>query len=385
MIRTGLHVAMIIQSYLPRLGGAERQINALAPLLKRRGVEISVLTRRYSGLPAFERINDVPVYRLPVPGPKAAASLSFTLFALLRLASLRPDILHAHELLSPATTAVTARKLFRKPVVAKVLRGGQLGDIAKLKGSPARARRIPILVRSIDRFIVISQEIDRELSEIGVPAERRVFIPNGVDLDRFAPLLAGPKQELRASLGLPPGILVLYAGRLTPEKNVASLLKIWPEVQHCIPSAQLLIAGSGEEEAALRRAAGDGVHFLGYQDDIAPILKASDLFVLPSSTEGLSNALLEAMAAGLPVVATAVGGAPDLLSDRRTGDLCGMMTPPDDLPALQSAIVDLLAPPAQPLRNRMGNQARLRVAQDYGLQSTADQLADLYRRLQTNA
>lgn len=117
-----MRVAMIIQGYYPRLGGAERQLGAIAPRLQAMGVNIQVLTRRYPGLKSREDVAGIPVHRLPVPGPKPLASLAFTMSALLLLRKLRPDIIHAHELFSPATTAVAARRLLGIPVVVKILR-----------------------------------------------------------------------------------------------------------------------------------------------------------------------------------------------------------------------------------------------------------------------
>src|SRR5262245_55216496 len=120
-----LRVAMIIQDYLPRVGGAERQLAALAPLLREQNVEIFILTRRYTSLSPYELIGGVPVYRLPIMKPGPVASLMFTLTALPLLRRLRPDLVHAHGLFSPTTTAVAARRWLGVPVAAKVLRGGQ--------------------------------------------------------------------------------------------------------------------------------------------------------------------------------------------------------------------------------------------------------------------
>jgi glycosyltransferase involved in cell wall biosynthesis len=160
---------MIIQAYHPHVGGAERQLMALVPLLQARGVEINILTRRYPGLKPFEMIGGAPVHRLPIPGPKPVASTAFTLAALPLLARLRPHVIHAHELLSPTTTAVAAKRLYNTPVVAKVLRGGVLGDIDKLQKKPLGQRRLATFRRQVDAFITISQEIDDELAALGVP------------------------------------------------------------------------------------------------------------------------------------------------------------------------------------------------------------------------
>lgn len=371
-----IRVAMIIQGYLPRLGGAERQLAALAPMLQSQGVEVHVLTRRYAGLKSFEIIGGVPVHRLPIPGPRALASAMFTLSALPLLRGLRPHLIHAHELLSPTTTAVMAKRLMGAPVVAKVLRGGALGDIAKLKRNAVSARRLSTVLHQVDAFIAISQEIDRELSEINVPAERRVFIPNGVDTQVFAPPSPEGKRARRARLGWPlTAPTVLYNGRLVPEKRVDQLIALWPAVRQVNPEAQLIIVGSGEAEAALKQAAGAGVRFAGYQDDVASYLQAADVFVLPSATEGLSNALLEALATGLPVVATSVGGAPDVIEHQ----VNGCLTPPDRPPALQEAILELLGDAEA--RARLGERARERVVYDYALPVIAGRLRELYDHL----
>ncbi len=368
---TRLRVAMIIQGYHPLVGGAERQLAAVAPLLQEQGVDVHILTRRYSGLAAFEMIGGVPVHRLPIPGPKAVASAMFTLAALPLLWRLRPHVIHAYSLFSPATTAVMAKRLFGTPVVVKVLRGGALGDVIRLKQKSSGEGRMALFRKQVDAFIVISQEIDAELAAAGVPPERRVFLPNGVDTGHFAP---ADKQALRSELSLPDAPTVVFTGRLAAEKRVDQLIALWPAVRAAHAGAVLLIVGAGQE-LALKRAAGEGVQFMGQVDDVAPYLKAADLFVLPSSTEGLSNALLEAMAIGLPAVATAVGGTTDLITHGENG----LLVPPDSPPALQEALLALLADEAR--RADMGRRGRERVIRDYALPATAGRLRNLYNRL----
>ncbi len=371
-MRSSLRVAMIIQAYHPHVGGAERQLAALAPLLADRGVEAHILTRRYPGLKGFEMVAGMPVHRLPIPGSKVTASLSFTLAALPLLRRLRPDVIHAHELLSPATTAVVAKRLFGIPVVAKVLRGGELGDIAKLKSRRSGARRLTAFRRHVDAFITISREIDNELAEMGIPPQKRPFIPNGVNVDRFKPVSQAKKQGLRDQLGLPAGPIAIFTGRLAAEKRVDQLIDRWTAVRAAHPAAALLILGTGEQEPLLRKRAGDGVHFLGRVEDVVPYLQAADLFVLPSATEGLSNALLEAMAVGLTAVATNVGGAPDVIAHGRNGWLIA----PDQPEALQAALVSLLGDAAR--RTQMGELARAKVARQYALAAVAENLHGLY-------
>ncbi len=378
-----LRVANLILEYYPVLGGAQRQLQMLAPLLRGRGVDLSVLTRRYPQLGVtlpFERVEGVPVHRLPAPGGRAAASAVYTAAALLRLRRLRPDVIHAYSLFSPLTIAITARRLYGLPVVVKVLRGGTLGDVDRIHTRATSGQRIAAFRRYVDAFIVISKEIGAELEGLGIPPERQVFIPNGVDTARFRPLPPAEKTALRARLGLPAGPLAVYSGRLAAEKHVERLVGVWESVRRQVPGAGLLILGAGEQEAALKEAArslegGESVRFLGQVEDVAPYLQAADLFVLPSSTEGLSNSLLEAMASGLAAAATRVGAAPDLIAHGESG----WLFPPEDERALCEALLALLGNPG--LRERLGEAARRRVEGDYSLDSVAARLHALYSRV----
>jgi len=371
-----LRIAMIIHGYLPLIGGAERQLGALAPRMQQQGMEVHVLTRRVNGLPAFEVIEGVQVHRLPAPGPKLSASLIFTRAALTLLDKLRPDVIHAHELFSATTTAIAARRRWGIPVTVTAHRSGPIGDVQRLQQKLFGAQRLATFAREVDAFIVISQEIDAELAGAGVPAERRHFIPNGVDSQRFAPLAAGDKAALRSRLGLPGDApLVVFSGRLEPEKRINHLIACWPEVRTRHANAQLLLLGSGSQERALRQSAGEGVRFIGSVDDVTPYLQAGDIFVLPSVAEGLSVALLEAMSSGLAVIATAVGGSPQLVASGANG----LLIPPDDPPALRQALLDVCADEA--LRQAYGRAARQHILENYAITSMVTRLQAVYRQL----
>lgn len=370
-----MRVAMVIQAYYPHVGGAEKQLAALIPLLQRQGIDVHILTRRYPGMKPFESVFGVPVHRIPVPGPKALAALSYTIGCLWSLARLRPDLVHAHELLSPTTTAIAAKRLFHIPIVAKILRGGELGDLAKLKSRGSGQRRINLIRRWVDAFIVISQEIDRELAGIGIEPERRFFIPNGVDIERYRTVSQAEKMSIRARLGIYGDPVAIFTGRFVPEKRVNYLVDMWPAVRRRIPAAELLLLGDGPELGMLRQRAGSGVHFTGEVEDVLPYLQTADLFVLPSSTEGLSNSLLEAMAVGLPCLATSVGGASDLLEHGKSG----WIVKPNDPALLEQSVIHLLS--EEQLRAGLGGQARRMVSQNYALDKSAQNLLRLYRDL----
>jgi glycosyltransferase involved in cell wall biosynthesis len=371
-----MRVAMIIHGYAPRIGGAERQLGALAPVLQAQGVDVSILTRRLPGTPAFEKIDGVPVYRLPVPGLKPIASLSFTLSALPVLKKLNPDILHAHELISPATTALTAHYLLNKPLILTPHLSGPTGDVQRMRHKILGGLRLALFRRETSAFVTISKEIDSELAAVGVPPYQRVCIANGVDAQRFNAISIPNKLEFRQKLKLPQQAFVaVYIGRLVPIKRLDILMIIWPEIRKTYPDAVLLIVGTGSLENELKQTAPPGVQFAGSQADITPYLQAADLFVLPSDSEGLPVSLLESMACELPCVVTRVGGIPDVIEHSENG----WLVPPGDSTSLQQAIQTLFQDPV--LRQHLGKMARQCILEKYTITKTAARLKDLYQAI----
>lgn len=373
-----MRVAMVITSYHPIVGGAERQLGQLAPLLQARGIGIDVVTRHHKGLELSETVDGVPVHRLPTPGPKPLAATLFVARAARQILRLKPDIVHAHSLFSPALAAIIAKALGRTPVVAKPMCGGEATRVrSKLLGGA----RISAFNRLIDGFAVISREIEEELESLGIDRHKRVFAPNGVNVGRFSPLAADRSIALRRQFGLGDGPLVLFAGRITQQKRVPLLLEAWREVRRAVPDASLLLAGANRELVGdalsedVADAARVGVVRLGHIDDMASLLQAVDIFVLPSATEGLSNALLEAAASAKAIVATRVGGSTDVVQDGESGTL----VPVDDRTALSDALIDLCRNPTK--RELFGRRARSVVEQRYDIERTADRLASLYHTL----
>ncbi len=370
-----MHVVMLTRSYYPRIGGAERQVASLSRWLQDSGVEVQVVTRSYPGYAAFEKIDDVPVHRVNVPGPKAMASLAFTLTALALLRRLRPDVLHAHELFSPATTAVAAKRLWATPVVATAHSSGDGGDVRSLLQEPLGKQRMDAYRAHVDAFTAINRLIMTELAEAGIDGRRCFFLPNGVDVDYYAPLSRQQKKALRAGLGLEDVPTAVFVGRLVHLKRVDRLIDCWPAVRKAVPSAELLILGDGPEEETWRQLAGPGIRFLGRHDDVLPYLQAADLFVLSSDREGLPMALLEAMATGLPALTTAVGGTPDLITHQRNG----WLVPATEGTELQTGLITLLGD--EGLRAELGRAARETVRQTYALPVVGRQTLELYRQL----
>jgi len=371
-----LRVVMVISSFTPIIGGAERQTHQLGKALVARGVQVSVLTRRYPGLPAEEQIDGLTVYRLPVMGSgrNAMSALFYTLGIVLWLLRYRHsyDVVHAHQPLSPANAALVAKFVTRKPTLIKVTGSGTYGSISILKALPLLRVRTWLL-RQATCLLVLDQESGGELLALGFAPAQLVSIFNGVDTQRFQPSLD------KAAVGAP--VNVIYVGRLAREKGVDLLLYAWQRVcQVAVDpmTVHLTIAGNGPDEAKLLQLAAElGLQpyltFAGAVTNVAERLQQADIFVLSSYSEGMPNALLEAMACGLPVVSTAVGSVPHIVTDGKNG----LLAQAGDATSLAQQILQLVDDSV--LRAYLGRNAAAHIQAHYSLDAAAEHHLTIYR------
>lgn len=373
-----MRVAMVVQRFRPHIGGAELQIERLAPRLAARGVEVSVVTRRLPDTAARERLDGLDVIRVRVPAAESAASVAYTCGAVAALARIRPDVIHVHGLLSPATIGLIGGAVLRVPVVAKVLSSGPCGSLRRLLNKPFSEARLRAIGRRVDAVITVAEESERELLEQGVPAHLLVRIPNGVDATAFRPPGPGEKERLRAVLDIPDGPLALYCGRLERPKRVPELIEAFAAAG----AGHLLVVGDGSEHERARALAASPalqgrVIVRPAVEHTAPLYRAADLYLSASVREGMSGSVLEAMASGLCVGAAPAGGMVELLADG-----AGMLLPADGTAGLATGIRELVLHADH--RARLGAAARARVESQYSLDRTADRLVALYRRLMTD-
>lgn len=238
--------------------------------------------------------------------------------------------------------AVGTRWLARRlglPYVVKV----HGSDLNALAPSGMRRRQVATALRDARAVISVSNALGDKARELGVPDERIHVIYNGVDSTLFQP---GDQAEARAALGLPQsGRIVLYVGNLKPEKGCIDLLDAFASAPGFPADCRLLFVGDGPARAALvqrckDRGLGKRVVLAGARPhaDLSTWMQSADLLCLPSHNEGVPNVVLEAMSCGLPVVATRVGGIPEVLPG-----LAGIMVAPRDIPALARALAESLS------------------------------------------
>ena len=242
------------------------------------------------------------------------------------------------------------------------------------------------LARRADQFIAISSETANRLQAIGIAPARIRSIPNGIDMERFRPVSPEERLVLRCRLGLPTTkIIVTYTGHLSWSKGLMSLINVWPALIGQFPELHLVLVGSGSEsidscEAELQLLIHENVlestvTLTGKVVNVHEYLQASDLFVFPSDFEGFSLAVLEALACGLPAVLTRVGGAPELVQDKRNG----ILVPPHDGQALRGALVWLMN--HRDRWNSIGLAARHGVQERYKIMTVAANYVKMFHEL----
>jgi len=364
--RAPRRIALALESSGP--GGAENVVLRLAAGLRAAGDEPVLVTMRPGWMTERAEADGFEVWLAPQPPGLAPGWIPA--FAR-RLHRGGIECLHSHEFAMNVYGGVAARAL-GIPSVATI-HGRNWATGSRRRGLAYRALR-----RLGMRIVAVSHDLAAFLAAgLPLPLEAITVVHNGIPLPTPAAEAerATARRETRAELGVPAGApLLLAVGNLYPVKDHASLLR----AAATLPGVHVAIAGRGEEEAKLRALAAElglapRLHLLGLRDDVARLHGAADVFVQPSRSEGLPLAILEAMGAGLPVVATRVGGVHEAVLDGETGRL----VPPGDPDALAAALRPLLEAPA--LRAALGRAGAERAERAFSLGAMTDAYRALYR------
>jgi glycosyltransferase involved in cell wall biosynthesis len=371
-----LEILFFTLEYEPGVaGGAERQARLQAEGLARRGHRVSVVCPRSTGQRTGP-VGGVQVSRLPRSRRRRLRKVSYAvaLGCWLIVRGRRFDIWHIHLASRQADWAVLLGGLLRRPTYVKVASGGETGEIRLGQRSAWMTRRIGLL--RAGRVQALTDEIAAELQAVGVRPDRIVRIPNGLDLSIFRPADASSRRAMRRKLGLPFGPpVILYTGRFAEYKGVGDLLRAWPDVALRAGGVLVLVGARGWEDRPLALPV-DGPRVVSrrWTSDIVEYLQSADVFVYPSHQDGMSNALLEAMACGLPSVATSIPAVEGLLEHERNA----LLIPPFAPAELSAALLRVLHD--EQLRADIGHAAA-QTAREYSLEGVVSSIERTYAQL----
>lgn len=380
-----IRVIMTIMGFHPLVGGAEKQLLQLAPLLIEKGVDVTVATARLPGLPSKEVICGIPVERhFSLRGRRflgRPAKFAYILGLLYHLTKMRKryDIIHAHVGWENAFASVFAGRILKIPVVVKIAGSGYTLDVNVLKKRLLLGSMMGKIIKRADAFICLSDEMMDEMVQWGVESSKCVVITNGVAYSNKKDI----NLELRRDMGFDTDDkIVVNVARFRPEKNQPLLLKAWKEVIKVAPNSKLLLVGSNGEywnyckELAAQLEICETVIFAGEVSNVDDYLSISNLFVLPSKAEGVSNALLEAMAAGLPCIASDVAGNRKVIGTNEIGML---FTLDSSVNSLADCLIWCLKSPER--CKEMGAAAYKHICDNFSIQFTVDKILHLYENL----
>jgi glycosyltransferase involved in cell wall biosynthesis len=383
-----MRVRMIVRLFFPWVGGAERQAHKLAKMLKTKNVDVQIITGWwYRGTSQQEFLDGIPVFRnhtlwemFGIKGLRRFGGYLYMVSLFWHLWRRRADydILHVHGLNYHTAVAVLAARWFHRKTVVKLANSGQASDIHKMRIGqqlPLSRFLLPLALQS-DRFVATNHMIVEELISAGVPADRIVQLPNGVEIDSI---------PVKVNYALHDPVRLIFVGRLHEQKGLETLLAAFQKLIRRYPNRNLRLQLLGDgplrnDLAALSEQTGIAlqVDFLGMTGHVFEYLQQADIFVLPSRAEGLSNALLEAMACGLPVVVSDIPANTDVIEDKQNG----LTFTKGDPESLANAVTSLLEQAA--LREQVGRTARQTIESRYSLEFIAERYIALYNDMLTN-
>jgi glycosyltransferase involved in cell wall biosynthesis len=365
---------MIIHNFRPgQVGGAELQAERLSAQLVKLGHAMQILTwLTVPDAPLEETCEGVQIHRAPYRLPYWVKLDNANTFRYLVKRRGTYEVLHAHMAFAHAVVAVVVARCFRKKCIIKIACTGEYGDLCTFSKFELFEKALRILHRA-DAVVAVSSEVEQELLRYGFPAQRVVRISNGVDAAHFQRTAPFPDRMK---------IRFILIGRRHPQKGIDTTLHAARKLNQDGFGGRFVIDLYGidypeYDYRAMARELGvtDAVRFFPFEKNILDVYNSAHCFLLPSRGEGLSNSLLEAMAMGLPVVATSVSGTPDVIDAGENG----ILIPSDSPDMLAGAMSRIISNPE--LSQRLGQNARRKVQSHFSLESVACRYSKLYEAL----
>ena len=372
-----MKVLMLTDYFPPHTGGGVEQVTReLIDKLVQRGHTVTVLTIKTR--PSLRR-EDFP--RLTI---HRASGLDMTkwfgvqiavspplLWKLIRIIrSYRPDVIHAHNLFFRTTETVAVLKMIFNIPLITTLHLGKAEGASKFLSMLVRIYEMTIgrfIVHQSDHIITVSQAVAEHAQRINHRIDHLTVIPNGVDTDTF---FAGQGNN-------PESQVILFVARMVSNKGPETMIRAATLVLRKHPHVKFMMVGDGPLRGRLQKYSEksgmeQSIQFTGLRYDVPELMRQADIFVRPSTSEGMPLTVLEAMASNLPVIATPVGGTPELIKD----GINGYLIPVDDHIALANSIIKLLDNPLSGVN--MGQKGREMVEIDYTWESIAKKTEQVY-------
>lgn len=375
MINKKLRILYLTSKFYPDIGGTEQECRNLATKFKEMGHSCIVLTAYKDELPAYELIDGIPVYRKIRGWHFFEITYILSVFLLLFKYRNYFDQLLCFGFARFTAPAVVFCRLFRKKIYYRIESPGSFRQTLNLK----YGRLIHRISRYAHGAIVFNKEVQNMLERMGFPRKKIYWIPNSVDTDRFTSVPSKTDSSVR----------FCFVGRLIKIKGLDFFIEALNILSKKTRYLKVLIIGDGEILEALslqveQHGLGDIVSFPGKTDNVLPYYQKSDVFVLPSVSEGMPLAMLEAMSCGLCCLGSSVGGIKELMGDKVCDDgntnyqICqnGILFPPENPKSIEQAMLRVMGD--YPLRKRLSENARKSVLENYSINSVADHYLRLF-------
>lgn len=358
------HIVIIIPRFYPLWGGTEIRMRRVAEALILKGYKFSVLTSRFPKTKSYETlVPGLEIYRFP----KRTFLFHYNVKKWINHNFKSIDLIHTFRMDKMGLLGSWANVKYGIPHIADII----TNEAAKMIANPSKKKKWVRITTNVDALHCLSKGSAGQMLNQGIPGEKIWHRPNAVDIEKFQPAATRNTHEI---------IKVLFCGRLERQKATDILIKAWRLLPEDVSrKAQLVLAGSGKWEQELRKEAEDmkNILFLGTvkRENIWEQYQQADIYVHPSRFEGMSNAMLEALACGLPIIATTIDGSTDLVEP----EVNGLLVPPEDPTALAEALERLMTHPD--MRTAMGKHSRMMAETTFSLETLARDYAAEYENL----
>ncbi len=381
-----LSVCMLVTNIDASTGGVQKNSRLLLAEFNKRGIKTFVCARNYHNLPRNEQIDGTFFHRSPVLGSSMAInSILYLIDSFFWLVWHRKkyDVLHCQQMFGSSMVAAIISLFIKKPILTRITLSGETGEANEIRQLPFTSFRLKLLKR-VTKWVVLNKEMKGEIETLGITPEKIEIIYNATEIPKESAFEAKTRKKIRAELKLEYEKIAVFVGRLSEEKGLDTLIAAWRIVQEKHPQAHLLLLGEGGafrnveremKEIVAKLHLKEAVHFLGHINNAKDYILASDIFVLPTKAEGMSNALVEAMACGTAIVATDIPANQEIC----TNEVNSLLVKPADSQGLAEVIIKLFD--SQQLAENLGKQARKVAEENLSVETMASRYINLYREI----